>query len=1656
MSGNGTLVKNGTDNLFLSGSNTFSGGTTLNTGTLTLQSATALGNGSFTQTDGTSLLKIDTTGTVANALSIYNISALQSSTLTGSVTVNNASFEVETGHTLTISGGISGNGSVVKNGEGTLTLSGNNSYAGGTTVNAGTLVLSGSLATGGTTVNSTGTLAGTGTAAAVTLNSGGIIAPGASAGSVGTLSLCSLTLNGGGGYKWDLSNLSGSPGSDWDLISVSGATTISATSGNQFTIYLSGNPTGWDPSVSQPTGWNIIQWGSVTGFDPAAFALNASFFTGASPTGTWAFANSGGYLNLSYEAPGGASIWDSGAGNWSTGANWQSGSVPTNGSALEFAGVGGVSTNNGALTSVNGLIFSASAGGSYTINGTSLEIGGAGISNASGYNQTVSLDLVFTAAQAFDSGSSNLTVTGAITNANQRLTVAGNGTTSITGAISGTGGLTKTNTGSLVLSANNTFTGTTIISAGTIRLEGSSVLGGGNYSSTIANSGALVLDTSSNQVLSGGISGSGSLVKNNSSILTLSGSNTHSGGTTLNAGTLRINNASALGTGAFVIGGSTTIDNTTGSALVLITNNTQNWNSDFTFTGSDSLDLGTGAVSMNASRTLTVSANTLTVGGAISGSGFSLTKNGAGTLVLSGNNTYTGTTTLNAGTLVIGSTGLLGAGSYAGNIGIGGTFRMESNLNQTFSGVLSGSGSLIKEGSGTLTLSGANNTFNGPITVGAGRLVGNTSNLLGPITNDGELEFSEPGTAAYTSVISGSGSLMKSGSGDLTLSAENTYTGTTTISAGTLTLGASGRIADTSSLNVSGTFNMGGFNETLGSIQGSGSILLGSGTLTTNSSTNTTFSGVISGTGGGLVKQGSGNLTLSGNNNYTGVTTISAGTLTLGASGSIADASNLNVSGTFNMAGFNETLGSIEGAGSIVLGSGTLTTNSSSSTTFSGALSGTGGVLVKQGSGNLTLSGSNTQTGGITVTAGRLLAGADTNLGGAAAALTLDGGTFAMTTAFDTSRALILGSSGGTLDTTAAGNSTFMTLSGVISGNGSLTIAANGQLNVTSPGRLMISGTNTFTGNITITSGVVGSNSVSAFGNVSNVIVLNGGGLLATTQNITVSNDIALGATGGTFRVWGGGSFLINSTISGIGKLDITDSGSVTLAKANTFTGNTRLMNATSAVQTTLNLAHVDALSSSTLDLNASDRGVVNFTVAGNNTYNIGGLMGSRNITSLGGNTISLGGNDQSTTYSGTINGTGGLAKAGNGTLTLSGSNTYTGGTTVNSGTLVLGHATNTLADTGAVTINGGVLSIGSNSDTVGAFTLAGGSLIGTTGTLSASSFTFQNGTVSAILGGAGSLTKSTADSLTLSTANSFSGGITLANGTLILANTNAPGSGTITQSNGSSLLVFDTTGTITNNMSIYNVRANQTVTLSGGITVNNATFDVDDGDTLTISGGIAGSGGVTKNGAGTLVLSGDNSFTGATTVNTGTLQATAANALGSTSSVVVNTGGSLLVTAGNSINNTASVTLGGGTLSMNGTFNESVGALTLAANSIIDLNGFDGTLTFSSVGSWEDGTTLSITNWNGVNQYGTPVGSGIANRHVVFTNTSGLASYLDRISFYSGDFGQGFAGTAFEIGFTGEIAPVPEPETWATGALLLLWTAFWARRKYRRRPTTA
>ncbi|MEP6793997.1 MAG: autotransporter-associated beta strand repeat-containing protein, partial [Saprospiraceae bacterium] len=341
------------------------------------------------------------------------------------------------------------------------------------------------------------------------------------------------------------------------------------------------------------------------------------------------------------------------------------GNISVGNEALSLAGEGGV-TNEGALCNVSG---TNTWGGAITINAATTRIG-----SASG---------LLTLSSNINLQSNTLTLQGSSTSANL-----------ISGIISGSGGsLIKEGTGTWSLSNSNNFTGGVTLSNGKLNINNSNALGtiagtftigGAGNSTTIDNatgSAITILDypmnwnddftftgtqslnlgtgivalqenrqvaVSANTLTVGGvISGSGySLTKNGNGILTLTGVNTFTGGTVLNAGTLNINNSNALGTaaGTFVINGGM-IDNTTASSITTL-NYPMAWNDDFTFTGTRSLNLGTSAVAMQENRIVTTNANTLTVGGTISGSGLSLTKSGAGTLTLSGANDFSGGTTL--------------------------------------------------------------------------------------------------------------------------------------------------------------------------------------------------------------------------------------------------------------------------------------------------------------------------------------------------------------------------------------------------------------------------------------------------------------------------------------------------------------------------------------------------------------------------------------------------------------------------------------------------------------------------------------------------------------------------------------------------------------------------------------------------------------------------------------------------------------------------------------------------------------------------------------------------------------------------------------------------------------------------------------------------
>ena len=192
------------------------------------------------------------------------------------------------------------------------------------------------------------------------------------------------------------------------------------------------------------------------------------------------------------------------------------------------------------------------------------------------------------------------------------------------------------------------------------------------------------------------------------------------------------------------------------------------------------------------------------------------------------------------------------------------------------------------------------------------------------------------------------------------------------------------------------------------------------------------------------------------------------------------------------------------------------------------------------------------------------------------------------------------------------------------------------------------------------------------------------------------------------------------------------------------------------------------------------------------------------------------------------------------------------------------------------------------------------------------------------------------------------------------------------------------------------------------------------------------------KTGSGTVTLAGNNTYTGSTTVSSGTLEASAQNALGGTSSIDLH-GGSLLVSASNAINDSASISMNGGTLAMAGSVTtENLGPLTLSENSTIDLGNYSGSriLRFADSSSvvWTNAKILQIWNWQGA--------SGVGDRNIYFGNSSsGLGSnQLAQIAFYS-DSGSSFLGTAsiYNTGEIGYVPVIPEPEAIISAIILLI-----------------
>lgn len=1023
------------------------------------------------------------------------------------------------------------------------------------------------------------------------------------------------------------------------------------------------------------------------------------------------------------------------------------------------------------------------------------------------------------------------------------------GSSTITGTIAGDKGLTKTGEGTLTLNGTNTYTGPTTIEAGTLKLgtQGSipstegvvladkagATLDLNNFSTTIASlsgggtqggtvnlgSGTLTVGDASNTTYAGTINGTGGLVKQGTGTLKLTGTNTYSGETTIREGTLEGNSSNLKG-------------DISNSGMLAF----------------DQTEEGTYA-------------------GNITGSG-GMTKKGPGTLVLKGSNSYTGSTTVLEGTLQ-GNTS-----SLQGDISNSGTVTFDQKSAGTYAGTISGTGGLSKQGSETLTLSG-NNSYTGPTTINEGTLKLGTQNSLpsqggvslangAGVTLDlnnfsttisslsgggnqggnvnlgsGTLTVGDSSSSTYAGSISGSGGLTKEGSGTLTLSGNSSYTGPTTINEGTLKMGAQNATSPNGAVTLSdsksSTLDLNNFSTTIGSLTGGGNVLLGTGTLSVGDDSSSTYSGTVSGSGG-LTKKGSGTLTLAGNSTYTGPTTIDAGTLKLGSQNGLSSQGGVtlaNASGTtLDLNNFSTTISSLSGGGNqggnINLGSGTLSVGDSSSSTYAGAISGSGG-LTKKGSGTLTLNGNNTYTGPTTILEG-----------------TLEGNTSSLTGDISNGGALVF-------NQTNAG-----TYSGTISGSGGLTKKGTGTLT--------LSGNSTYTGPTTILEGTLQGNTSNLKGNISNSgtvvfdqvsegtypgaisgsggLTKKGGGTLTLAGNSTYTGPTTVlegTLQGNTSSLRGNisnsGTVAFNQTsagtypgiISGSGGLTKNGSETLTLSGNNTYTGPTTINGGTVKLgaQNGLPPGGIVTLSDkerSVLDLN-------NFSTS------IGSLSGGGQVN-LGTGNLTLN-CTSSSTYSGVITGTGGLTKKGEGTLTLDGRNTYTGPTTVLAGTLQ-GSGANLKGDI----VNQGTVAFNESS----------------------------TGTYAGIISGSGGLEKNGPGTLILSGNNTYGGSTTISEGTLKLgAKNTTPSGGSVTLSN-STKAIFDL-----NNFSttIGSLAGGGTVNLGTG------NLTVGDSSDTTYSGVIAGAGSLTKKGTGTLTLDGPNTYTGSTTVLEGALQGSSTNLVG-------------------------------------------------------------------------------------------------------------------------------------------------------------------------------
>ncbi len=917
LDGDLSLVKNGVGVLDLTASSSYTGGTTINAGAIRVSDFAHLGTGQVIANAGASL--------------ILNYGA--------------------SGQLLQTTSIMTGAGSFIKEGTGQVLMDVANTYTGGTTIRAGRIVLNNGagLGAGNIQVDSSGELGlnggiivnnnitGSGLVRKILTNVTEL--SGDNSGFTGTM------LVGGGailvtnGNAFGVGTLEIRNGTDARINAAADSTVVADLVGignfQKFgtgKVTLTGDGTAFAGGIEIDAGTLQIEGTSNVG--GATIVIDAAGTLQLDTAGLTVFNNS---------VLGAGNVIKTGTGTvFVTGNNLYSGGTDIQQGAIRVTDTSFLGT--GAITVQSGAALDLSIATAQTL---SQNVTGAGILRKSDVGDLTLLSNGLTGGVDIVGGRVIVSTAaalggGAVTTAADTQLVFNNSTTEVISTpISGAGTLTMDGSGLLVIQNANSFTGGTLINSGRIGLNNGQGLGTGTV--IVAQNAILGVG---GVAVANAITGGGSVVKTANNTADLTGNNSYSGGTDIQAGAVRVNSPAALGTGGVTMASGAFLQLDYNGATNVALNNVLSGDGFLVKDGSGTVvintagntynggtiinagrlglnfgdGLGTGNVLINAGAELGIGG--ITVGNALSGAGRVVkTANNLGSLT--GNNSHSGGTDIQGGTLEVLSTGALGTGGVSMAAGTSLSVNYLGAANTALSNVLSGAGSLVKSGSGTVVINNAGNSYTGGTTITAGRLGLNFGDGLGTgnvaISAGAELGI---GGVTVANSISGAGRVIKTANNIGSLTGNNTHSGGTDIQGGTLVVNSPTAL-------------------------GTGSVSMATGTaLNVNyaGSANVALNNVLTGAGS-LIKDGSGTVIMNtAGNSYSGGTTINSGRLGL----NFGDA--LGTGAVAVAAGAQLAIGDI---------------------TFGNAVSGAG-QIVKTSSGAASLTGTNTHSGGVDIQGGSL------------------------------------------------------------------------------------------------------------------------------------------------------------------------------------------------------------------------------------------------------------------------------------------------------------------------------------------------------------------------------------------------------------------------------------------------------------------------------------------------------------------------------------------------------------------------------------------------------------------------------------------------------------------------------------------------------------